>query len=64
MNKLEIGDTAYTFIGEKLCKIKITEFLDKIRVCASNKDETYCVYKKYCYPSKEEAIEGMRKAIS
>lgn len=63
MTRLKINDTVYSFIGETLCQFKIAEFLDDLRLSGENEGETFCVYTKYCYPSRVEAAIGMAKAL-
>ena len=63
MTQLKINDTVYSFIGETLCQFKVTEFLDDLRLWGVNENETFCVYIKYCYPSRVEAAIGLAKAL-
>lgn len=63
---LKNGDMAYTFMGGSLLYVKVTCYdieRDRERLDAEDATNSYCLYARDCYPTKEDAIEGMLDAI-
>ena len=56
---VEKNDKIYTFMGENLLELEFIEYIDDLRLSAKDDDCTYTVYKKDCYLSKDDAINGM-----
>lgn len=54
------GDVVYTFVGENLVFFEVTEYYDNKRLLGKNGDHTYCVFEKYCYSKRKNAIQGMK----
>lgn len=59
---LKQGDMVYTFMGESLLHVKVTCYED-VRLEAEDDKNTYCLYARNCYLTKDEAIRGMLDSI-
>lgn len=61
--KFHLGDTVYSFVGERLVHFEITDYHDPIRVIGKKGNETFCVCEDWCYLSRTEAFMGMMKYL-
>lgn len=62
MKEFKEGDWVYSFMGESLLCVKVCS-QDEIRIQVEDGINTYCFYAEDCYPTKEEAIEGMLESL-
>ena len=60
---INLGDIVYTFQGESLLELTVIKIIDYLRVSAEDSECVYCLWKKFCYDSPEEAFVGMQKAM-
>jgi len=64
MSSIRIEDMVYTFMGESLLHLRVYGFSeDRKRIEAEDNHNTYSLYTKDCYLTKEEAIRGMLDSI-
>ena len=58
-----LGDKLYAFMGETIIEFTVTDF-DEDRASGYDKDCTYCFYRKDCYRTKYQVVNGMKFALN
>jgi hypothetical protein len=63
MRKFQIGESVYTFVGQRLLQLEVKDYYDELRLSAEGRDAIYCVYEIDCHLSKHEAFMGMMTCL-
>ncbi len=59
MIEFNAGEILYTFLGEHLIEFRLINHIDELRISGEDDSCKYVFYKKDCYDTKEEAVNGM-----